>query len=104
MGWVSSEDVLHSVKIRFPSCDSAITFAESQGWQHQLLPDETKRETGQTSRKRPPNKKKMPRTPQPTESYDPVEEAGLESFPCSDPPAWTGVLGGHIRRSEHSVR
>lgn len=104
MGWVSSDDVLRSVKIKFPDRESAITFAESQGWQYQLFADEPKKETAELSRKQAPNEKKMPRIPHPIEPYDTVEQAGLESFPCSDPPAWTGVLGCHIRQSERSAK
>jgi len=93
MGWVSSDDVLRSVKLRFPDRESAIAFAEHQGWRYQFLTCEPKRDTDHAARKSGPEEKTPPRHSQTAELYDPVEEAGLESFPCSDPPAWTGMQG-----------
>ncbi|RYE39840.1 MAG: hypothetical protein EOP21_10210 [Hyphomicrobiales bacterium] len=47
-----------------------------------------------------------------TARLDPVEQAGLDSFPASDPPSWTSIgIGGPARSdadddmslSEHSM-
>nr|WP_142850361.1 ETC complex I subunit [Telmatospirillum sp. J64-1] len=36
MGWVSSDDTRRQVKMRFPDKESAIRFAERQGWAYSV--------------------------------------------------------------------
>lgn len=38
MGWTSSGDTLNQVKLKFPTRDDAVKFAETKGWQYTILP------------------------------------------------------------------
>ncbi len=38
MGWTSSGDTLGQVKLKFPSADQAVKYAEGKGWSYTLLP------------------------------------------------------------------
>jgi len=36
MGWISSGDTLNQVRLRFPTKEEAITFAERKGWSYDV--------------------------------------------------------------------
>ncbi|GJL84688.1 MAG: hypothetical protein DHS20C02_04630 [Micavibrio sp.] len=38
MGWTASGDTLNQVKLKFPSADEAVKYAEGKGWDYTLLP------------------------------------------------------------------
>lgn len=43
MGWISSEDTLNQVRLRFDSADAAVMFAQEKGWEYDVLPAQVKR-------------------------------------------------------------
>ena len=43
MGWISSEDTMHQVRLTFDSAEGAVSFAEEKGWDYNLLPAQSKR-------------------------------------------------------------
>lgn len=38
MGWTSSGDTLNQVKLKFPTLDEAVRFAQSKGWGYTVMP------------------------------------------------------------------
>lgn len=38
MGWTSSEDTLNQVRLKFPTLDEAVRFAQVKGWSYSVLP------------------------------------------------------------------
>lgn len=39
MGWVSSEDTLNQVKLKFSSKQEAVAYAEKRGWEYTVAVD-----------------------------------------------------------------
>ena len=43
MGWVSSEDTLNQLKLRFDTAEDAIRYAEERGWEYNLQSSQVRR-------------------------------------------------------------
>jgi hypothetical protein len=43
MGWVSSGDTLNQVRLKFDSAEDAVTYAQKQGWKHNVQVSQARR-------------------------------------------------------------
>ena len=43
MGWTASSDTLNQVRLKFKSCDDAVSFAKENGWEYTVLPEHNRR-------------------------------------------------------------